>query len=106
LDRKSRAAAIRLSLCVATVLGVSCVLLQSMVWNQPPAPPEPLYATIPDVDLKGVPPDKAEALVKQWNVRHCPCGCMRTIAGCRNHHRSCTFSLRIAGDEAAAGVHH
>jgi len=27
---------------------------------------------------------------------------MRTIASCRNHHRSCTVSLRIAGDGIAA----
>ena len=102
-----------LPLRVAVVLGISCLLLQSMVWNQPPEPPEPFYATIPDLDLKDVPPAKADALVKEWNVRRCPCDCMRTIASCRNHHRSCTFSLRIAGDgiaaaraENAAGIHH
>jgi hypothetical protein len=102
LERTGRAAAIRASLCVAAVLGISCLLLLATAWNPPPAPAEPFYTTIPDVDLQAALPAKAEALVKEWNVRRCPCDCMRTIASCRNHHRSCTFSLRIAGDGIAA----
>ncbi|HXB75531.1 MAG TPA: hypothetical protein VNY05_45280 [Candidatus Acidoferrales bacterium] len=63
-------------------MGISCLLLQSMVWNTPAAAPEPFYATIPDVDLSGAPPAKAEALAKEWNARRCPCDCMRTVASC------------------------
>jgi hypothetical protein len=113
LKHTRRAAAIHVSLCVATVLGISCLLLQSTVWNTPAAAPEPFYTSLPDVDLKAAPPAKAEALVNEWNVRRCPCDCMRTVASCRNHHRSCTFSLRIAragiaaaGAENGAAVQH
>jgi len=102
LERTGRAAAIRASLSIVAVLGISCLLLRSTVWTPTAAAPEPFYAAIPGVDLKAAPPAKAEALVKEWNVRRCPCDCMRTIASCRNHHRSCTVSLRIAGDGIAA----
>ena len=102
LERISRAAAIRLSVCVAVVLGLSCLLLQSTVWNQRFAAPEPFYRTIPDVDTSALAPAKVEGLLKEWNVRPCTCGCMRTVASCRNHHTTCTLSLSIAAEGVAA----
>ncbi len=102
MERTSRAAAIRLSVCVAVLLGLSCLLLQWTVWNEPAAAPEPFYRTIPDVDTSALAPAKVEALLKEWNVKPCSCGCMRTVASCRNHHAACTLSLRIADEAVAA----
>jgi hypothetical protein len=109
LERTSRAAAIRLSVCVAFVLGLSCLLMQSTVWNQPAEPPEPFYRTIPDVDTTLLASEKVEGLLKEWNVRPCNCGCMRTVASCRNNHTSCALSLSIADEGVKAArvrAHH
>jgi len=102
LERISRAAAIRLSVCVAVVLGLSCLLLQSTVWNQRVAAPEPFYRAIPDVDTSTLAPERVEGLLKEWNVRPCNCGCMMTVASCRNNHTACTLSLSIADEGVAA----
>jgi hypothetical protein len=102
LERTTQAAAIRLSVCVGVVLGLSCLLLQSTVWNQPPAAPEPFYRTIPDVDTSALAPEKLEGLLKEWNARGCNCGCLRTVASCRNNHTACTLSLSIADAGVAA----
>ena len=104
LARLSRAAAIRLALSVAFVLGVCCLFLWQTVWTgTPPAKPEPFYTELPGVDLTGLPPEKKEALLKRLNRQRCPCDCMRTVASCRNHHGSCSMSLveaRKAVEEA------
>jgi hypothetical protein len=102
LERISRAAAIRLSVCVAVVLGLSSLMLQSTVWNQRVAGPEPFYRTIPDVDTSALAPEKVEGLLKEWNVRPCYCGCMMTVASCRNNHTACALSLSIADEGVAA----
>ena len=102
LERVTWAAAIRLSVCVAVVLGLSCLLQQSTVWNERAEAPEPFYRTIPDVDTSSLAPEKVEGLLKEWNVRPCTCGCIRTVASCRNHHTACTLSLSIADESVAA----
>jgi hypothetical protein len=102
LERTSRAAAIRLSVWVAVVLGLTCLLVQWTVLNEPAAAPEPFYRTIPDVDTSTLAPAKVEGLLKEWNVKPCSCGCMRTVASCRNHHTTCTLSLSIAAKGVAA----
>ena len=99
LERTTRTAVIRLSVCVGVVSVL--MLLQSTVWNQPAAAPEPFYRTIPDVDTSVLAPEKVEGLLKEWNVRGCNCGCMRTVASCRNNHTACALSLSIA-DEGVA----
>jgi|SRR5271157_4323788 len=100
-DRIARHAAFKLALCAAIILGFTCVMMQSTVWNRP-AEREPFYTTLPGVDLSGVPPAKLPALLKDLNTRRCPCECMRTVAGCRNHHRSCNYSVALAKQAVAA----
>ena len=97
LPRITRAAAIRVTLSVALVLGGSCLILQSTVWhNAEPAEADQYYTELPGVDLSGLQPAEKEEVLKRLNKRHCPCDCMRTIASCRNRHSSCTTSLVIA----------
>jgi len=97
LPRISRAAAIRVTLSLALVLGASCLILQSTVWhNAEPAEADQYYTELPGVDLSGLQPAEKEAVLKRLNAMRCPCDCMRTIASCRNHHGSCTTSLAIA----------
>jgi hypothetical protein len=102
LQRTSRTAATRLLACVAIVLAPSCLLLLLTIGSEPAAVPEPFYRTIPDVDTSGLAPAKLEDLLKEWNVRPCICGCMRTVASCRNNHAACTLSLSIADEGVAA----
>ncbi len=104
-DRTARRAAISLAACVLLILGFTCIMMQSTVWNRAAIPAaEPFYTTLPGVDLSGVPAAKLPALLKQLNTRRCPCECMRTVAGCRNHHATCNFSLAIAKDAVAAAA--
>ena len=104
LKRLSRRAAIGLFLSAAAILGFSCLALQSTVWQESRAskPPEPFYTSLPDVDLSGVPPEKLGALLKKLNAQRCPCDCNRTVASCRNNHRSCSMSIAAAGAAVAA----
>ena len=104
LKRLSRNAAIALFLSTAAILGFSCLALQSTVWKESgtPEPPEPFYTRLPDVDLSGVPPEKLGALLKKLNTKRCPCDCNRTIASCRNNHRSCSMSIAAARAAVAA----
>ena len=96
-DRITREAALKLAVCAAVIFGFTCIMLQSTVWNQPVAKErEPFYTSLPGVDLSGVPAAKLPALLKDLNARRCPCECLRTVASCRNHHGTCTYSLAIA----------
>jgi hypothetical protein len=105
LKRLSRSAAIGLFLSTAAILGFSCLALQSTVWRESPAPkPEPFYTRLPDVDLSGVPPEKLGPLLKKLNAQRCPCDCNRTIASCRNNHRSCSMSIAAARAAVAAAM--
>jgi hypothetical protein len=107
LNRLSRSAAIGLWLSAAAILGFSCLVLQSTVWRESRAPePEPFYTKLPDVDLSGVPPEKLGSLLKRLNAQRCPCDCNRTIASCRNNHRSCPMSIAAAMAEVAAARKH
>jgi len=104
LKRLSRSAAIGLFLSAAAILGFSCLALESTVWQESraPKPPEPFYTRLPDVDLSGVPPEKLTDLLKKLNTQRCPCDCGRTVASCRNNHRTCSMS--IAAARAAVAV--
>ena len=107
LKRLSRSAAIGLFLSTAAILGFSCLALQSTVWKESRAPaPEPFYTRLPGVDLNYVPPEKLGALLKKLNAQRCPCDCNRTIASCRNNHRSCSMSIAAARAEVAAARKH
>jgi hypothetical protein len=108
LKRLSRSAATALFLSTAVILGFTCLALESTVWQESraPKPPEPFYARLPDVDLSGVPPEKLGALLKKLNTQRCPCDCNRTIASCRNNHRSCSMSIAAARAEVAAARKH
>ena len=104
MKRLSRNAAIALFLSTVAILGFSCLVLQSTVWQESRAPklPEPFYTKLPDVDLSGVRPQKLGALLKKLNAQRCPCDCNRTIASCRNNHRSCSMSIAAAREAVAA----
>ena len=106
LKRLSRNAAIGLFLSTAAILGFSGLVLESTVWKESriPQPPEPFYSKLPDVDLSGVPPEKLGALLKKLNAQRCPCDCNRTIASCRNNHRSCSISIAAARAAVAAAM--
>ena len=95
--RMSRDALWRLALCVALLLVVCGTLLKSTVWNElKHARPERFDATLPGVDLTGLTPESARILVRKLNLQRCRCDCGRTVASCRNNHRSCTMSLMDA----------
>ena len=80
-------------LCAAFILGLSCLLLYVTAWKAPePAEKEPFYATLPGVEMDDLPPAKQRAVLARLNLQHCRCDCMRTVASCRNHHRSCSLS--------------
>jgi len=103
LKRLSRNAAIGVLLSMAAILGFSCLALESTVWRESrAAEPEPFYTKLPDVDLSGVPPEKLGALLKRLNTQRCPCDCNRTVASCRNNHRSCSMSIAAARTAVAA----
>jgi len=103
LDRLSRDAAIKVCLCAGFVLVVCFALLLETDWKQSRSTEgEPFYTTLPDVDLSGIPPTKLHALLKRLNVQRCPCDCGRSVASCRNNHRSCTNSLTAAREAVAA----
>jgi hypothetical protein len=104
LKRLSRSAAIGVFLSTAAILGFSCLALESTVWKESrtPKPAEPFYTTLPGVDLSGIPPEKLQALLKKLNTERCPCDCGRTMASCRNNHRSCSMSLAAAREAVAA----
>ena len=108
MKRLSRSAATALFLSTAVILGFTCLALESTVWQESraPKPPEPFYTRLPDVDLSGVPPEKLGALLKKLNAQRCPCDCNRTIASCRNNHRSCSMSIAAARAEVAAARKH
>jgi hypothetical protein len=54
------------------------------------------------VNMEHLTPDRANAVLKKLNVQRCHCGCMRSVASCRNHHDSCTESMVAAQDEINA----
>ena len=96
-DRITRQAAPKLAVCALIIFGFTCIMMQVTVWNHPAVPErEPFYTVLPGVDLSGVPPAKLPALLKDLNTRRCPCECLRTVAGCRNHHGSCSYSVAVA----------
>src|ERR1035437_2840131 len=85
------------------VPGFCFVLLQATAWKQLRSPEvDAFYTELPDVDLSGVPPAKLQALLKRLNVQRCTCDCGRSVASCRNHHRSCTNSLAAAREAVEA----
>ena len=102
-NRIVRQAALKVALCVLIIFGFTCIMMQSTAWNHPAVrASEPFYTTLPGVDLSGVPPAKLPALLKDLNARRCTCECMRTVASCRNHHGTCSFSVAIAREAVVA----
>jgi hypothetical protein len=102
-ERLSRSAAIGLFLSTTAILGFSCLVLESTVWRgSRAAEAEPFYTKLPDVDLSGVPLKKLGALLTKLNSQRCPCDCNRTVASCRNNHRSCSMSIAAARAAVAA----
>jgi hypothetical protein len=103
LERLSRDAAVKVGLCVAFILVVCIALLQWTDWKQlRSSGAEPFYTTLPDVDLSGLPPAKLQALLQRLNLQRCTCACGRSVASCRNNHRSCANSLIAARDAVEA----
>jgi hypothetical protein len=98
----SRGALIPLILSLALVLGGAGLVLSLTVRTNPAPAEERSYTDLPGVDLSGLAPEKKSALLKTFNRQGCPCGCMRTVASCRNHHDSCSLSLTAARQAAAA----
>lgn len=100
LTRLNRKAANALLLYAGFIVGFCFLWLRFTIWSQSePVAKEPFYTTLPGVDMKRLPPAKTEAVLKTLNVRRCHCGCMRSVASCRNHHDSCTESIVAAEDE-------
>jgi len=100
LNRKAAAA---LFLYAGVIVGVCFLVLRFTVWDQSvPVAPEPFYTALPGVNMERLSPEKAEVVLKTLNLRRCHCGCMRSVASCRNHHDSCTESIVAAQDEANA----
>ena len=103
LNEVSRNAAIALFLYAGFILGVCFLVARYTVWSQSePVAKAPFFTTLPGVNMEQLPPDKVEALLKKLNVQRCHCGCMRSVASCRNLHSSCTESIVTARDEVNA----
>jgi hypothetical protein len=103
LNQTSRKAAIALFFYAGFIVAVCFVVLHFTAWRQSePAAREPFYTMLPNVNMEHLPPPKAEAVLKTLNVRRCHCGCMRSVASCRNHHGSCTESIVAAQGEVDA----
>jgi hypothetical protein len=103
LDQFNRKAAAALSLYAGVIVGVCFLVLRFTVWDQSvPVAREPFYTELPGVNMERLSPEKAEVVLKTLNLRRCHCGCMRSVASCRNHHDSCTESIVAAQDEANA----
>ena len=78
-------------------------MMQTTVWDRPAVrEDEHFYRVLPGVDLSSVAAAKMEPFLKRLNARRCTCACMRTVAGCRNHHSSCNFSLAVAKEAVDA----
>jgi hypothetical protein len=54
-----------------------------------------LYSLFPGLAMDDVPPPARERLAATLNDRYCDCGCMMTLASCRNNHASCRTSRRM-----------
>jgi hypothetical protein len=106
IHRIDRQAALTLAVLVGLILGTTCLVLTFTVWRSGPTEKEPFYTALPGVELTGVPPEKAEAILNKLNVQRCPCDCMRTVASCRNHHGSCQLSLATAREAVKAAKEH
>jgi hypothetical protein len=103
LRQLNRKAAIELLFYAGFIVGFCFLWLHLTIWSQSePVSKEPFYTTLPNVDMKLLPPAKAVAVLKRLNVQRCHCGCMRSVASCRNHHGSCTESIAAAQDEIDA----
>jgi hypothetical protein len=97
LAHTAKKAARPLAVCVVVILGATGLILLSMLRNQiPAANGSQFYSELPGVDLRQVAPARLRALLKRLNTQRCPCGCMRTVASCRNHHASCPESIAAA----------
>ena len=83
------------------IIGISFLLLDATVWKTP-GEKEPFYNSLPGIQMDGLTSAEADSVLKRLNLRRCPCECMRTVASCRNHHTSCSFSLAIAREEVAS----
>src|ERR1035441_4607641 len=103
LNQVSRNAATALFFYAGFILAVCFLVARFTAWGQAePVAKEPFYLTLPGVNVDSLPPPKADAVLKKLNVERCHCGCMRSVASCRNHHSSCTESIVAARDEVDA----
>jgi hypothetical protein len=106
-NQLEREAAIALFLCAGFIVGCIILVLRFTTWRQLAAAAEvPLYAALPGVNMANLPPAAAGAVVKKLNLQRCHCGCLRSVAGCRNRHDSCTESIVAAQDEVNAARPH
>ena len=104
LERK---AAIALFLYAGVIVGFTFLVLRFTAWRQSePDAEAPFYAGLPGVNMSHLPPAAASAVVKKLNLQRCHCGCLRSVAGCRNRHDSCTDSIVAAQAEVNAAVPH
>jgi hypothetical protein len=55
------------------------------------------YTLAPGLEFGDMPPADQEQLLVQLNRRFCTCGCLMTLASCRNNHVSCRTS-KVAGN--------
>jgi hypothetical protein len=103
LKQVSRNAATALFLYAGFILGFCFLVAHFTAWSHSePVAKEPFYTTLPGVNMEHLTPGQADAVLKKLNLRRCHCGCMRSVASCRNHHQSCTESIVAAQHEVDA----
>jgi len=61
--------------------------------------PATIDSEIPGLNLTKLTATQKEALKKQLNEQHCPCGCNLTVLKCRQVDRSCRVSLKLAQEQ-------
>ena len=107
LNLLSRKAAIALFLYAGFILGFCFLVAHFTAWRQSePVAEEPFYTALPAVNMENLPPAQALAVLKKLNVWRCRCGCMRSVASCRNHHDLCMESVVAAQDAINAAESH
>lgn len=103
LTRLNRKAATALPLYAGFIVAFCFLWLRFTIWSRSePVAKEPFYTTIPGVNTENLPLAKADAVLRKLNLRRYHCGCMRSVASCRNHHDSCAESIAAAQDEIDA----
>jgi len=93
---------VRLMLLSGVLAALVCFLVYTRFINPPK---KPFYASMPGVELAGIPQAQVDEILKRANGQMCDCnipGCTFNVAECRNLDPACDVSLKRAGEIVVA----